>query len=157
MEKKENNNMLMIDFNELKIVNIEDYMTIDIVLDWNPSFLDESFKIFSRALSQKVEDELDKHLLKKPVLFRYVTRFDNDDLDLIVDNLIDAVVGYMVGGKREREARLGRPKELEQVIMLNGTIMDCINNRLDTDVFTIKVLNKQDQEFFSITELVTLL
>lgn len=149
--------MLMIDFNELKIVNIEDYMTIDIVLDWNPSFLDESFKIFSRALSQKVEDELDKHLLKKPVLFRYVTRFDNDDLDLIVDNLIDAVVGYMVGGKREREARLGRPKELEQVIMLNGTIMDCINNRLDTDVFTIKVLNKQDQEFFSITELVTLL
>ena len=149
--------MLMIDFNELKIVNIEDYMTIDIVLDWNPSFLDESFKAFSRALSQKVEDELDKHLLKKPVLFRYITRFDNDDLDLIVDNLIDAVVGYMVGGKREREARLGRPKELEQVIMLNGTIMDCINNRLDTDVFTIQVLNKQDQEFFSITELVTLL
>jgi hypothetical protein len=146
--------MLMTDFDKLNIVDIEDYMTIDIVLDWNPSFLDESFKVFKKALAQKVEDELDKHLLRKPVLFRYITRFENDDLDLIVDNLIDAIVQYIVGGSREREPRLGRPKELEPVVMLNGTMMDCINNRLDTDIFNIQVLNKYDKEFFSIMEVV---
>lgn len=144
--------MLMVDFEKLNIVDVEDYLTIDIVLDWNPSFLDESFRSFKAALDKKVEDELDKHLFRKPALFRFITRFEAIDLDLIIDNLIDSVVNYISGGSREREARLGRPKELDQVVMLNGTIMDCINNKLDVDVFNIQVLDKYDKEFFSITE-----
>lgn len=146
--------MLMIDFENLKIVDVEDYMTIDVILDWNPSFLDESFRAFQTALNRKVEDELDKHLFRKPALFRFITRFDNNDLDLIVDNLIDSIVNYISGGQREREPRLGRPKDLENVVMLNGTMMDCINNKLDVDIFTIEILNKQDQRFFTITEVI---
>jgi hypothetical protein len=154
MEMNRREIMWMVDFDSLKIVDVEDYLTVDIILDWNPSFLDESFKVFKKALAEKVENELDKHLFKRPVLFKYITRFENEDLDLIVDNLIDAVVGYIVGPARDREARLGRPKELDQVVMLNGTIIDCINNKLDVDVLNIQVLNKQDKEFFSLTELI---
>ena len=146
--------MLMVDFEKLNIADITEYLTVDIVLDWNPSFLDEPFKFFKESLAKKVEHELDKHLLKKPVLFRFITRFENNDLDLIVDNLTDAVINYMIAGPREREPRLGRPKELEQVVMLNGTIMDCVNSRLDCDVFSIEILNKYDEVFFSIMEVI---
>jgi hypothetical protein len=146
--------MFMIDFEKLDIIEVEEYLDVQIILDWNPSFLDESFRLFQHALEQKVENELDKHLLKQPVHFTFVTRFDNDDLDLIADNLVGAVVGYMSGAKRDREARLGRPKELDSVLMLDGVIMDCINNRLDTDIFTITLLNKHDKVFFSLLETV---
>jgi len=146
--------MLMVDFEKLNVIDVEDYLTIDIVLDWNPNFLDESFRSFKKALDKKVEDELDKHIFRKPALFRFITRFESQDLDLIVDNLIDSVVNYISAGAREREPRLGRPKELEQVVMLNGTIMDCINNKLDIDVFSIQVLDRYDKEFFNITEVI---
>lgn len=146
--------MLMIDFEKLNIVEVETYLDIQIILDWNPSFLDESFRLFQQALEQKVEDELDKHLLKQPVHFTFVTRFDNDDLDLIADNLVGAVVGYMSGSPRDREARLGRPTELDAVLMLDGVMIDCVNNRLDTDIFTMTILNKQDKVFFSLLETV---
>lgn len=149
--------MLMIDFEQLKIITVDDYMTINMILDWNPSFLDESFRTFQKALSEKVIDELDKHLLKKPVHFQFITRFDNNDLDLITDNLVGSVVDYISAGKRQRETRLGRPKELEQVLMLDGTIMDCINNNLDTDVFNITIFNKYDKEFFSLLERATII
>jgi hypothetical protein len=144
--------MLMIDFEQLKIITVDDYMTINIILDWNPSFLDESFRTFQKALNDKVVDELDKHLLKKPVSFQFITRFDNNDLDLIADNLVGSIVEYMSAGKRQREARLGRPKSLEQVLMLDGSIMDCINNTLDTDIFNITIFNKHDKEFFSLLD-----
>jgi hypothetical protein len=144
--------MLMIDFEQLKIITVDDYMTINIILDWNPSFLDESFRTFQKALNDKVVDELDKHLLKKPINFQFITRFDNNDLDLIADNLVGSIVEYISAGQRQREARLGRPKSLEQVLMLDGTIMDCINNTLDTDIFNITIFNKHDKEFFSLLD-----
>jgi hypothetical protein len=144
--------MLMIDFNELTIKDIDDFDTIDVILGWNPSFLDEKFNTFIKALEDKVEEELDKHLFKKPTLFRFITRFDNNDLDLIVDNLVNEVVSYLLLTRREREERLGRPKELENVGMLDGTIMDCINYNLSTDVFNIQILNNKDQEFFHLLE-----
>jgi hypothetical protein len=121
-------------------------------LGWNPSFLDEKFNTFIKALEDKVEEELDKHLFKKPTLFRFITRFDNNDLDLIVDNLVNEVVSYLLLTRREREERLGRPKELENVGMLDGTIMDCINYNLSSDVFNIQILNNKDQEFFHLLE-----
>ena len=148
--------MLMINFEQLKIVEVEDFLVINIILDWNPSFLDESFRTFQKALTDKVEDELDKHLLTKPVHFKFITRFDNNDLDLIADNFVSTVVDYMLAGKRTREERLGRPKDLDQVLMLDGTIMDCINNNLDTDIFNITVFNKNDKEFFSLLDGVVL-
>jgi len=144
--------MLMIDFNELTIKDIDDFDTIDVILGWNPSFLDEKFNTFIKALEDKVEEELDKHLFKKPTLFRFITRFDNNDLDLIVDNLVNEVVSYLLLTRREREERLGRPKELENVGMLDGTIMDCINYNLSSDVFNIQILNNKDQEFFHLLE-----
>jgi hypothetical protein len=144
--------MLMIDFNELKIKTVEDFQTVDIILGWNPSFLDEKFHTFIKALEKKVEEELDKHLFKTPVLFRFITRFDNDDLDLITDNLINEVVSYITSTPRDREPRLGRPKELENVSMLDGTIMDCINNETNPAVFNIQILNNKDQEFFHLLE-----
>lgn len=149
--------MLMIDFEKLDIVEVEKYLDIQIVLDWNPSFLDEKVSVFIKSLNQKVEEELDKHLLKQPTHFTFITRLDNDDLDFIADNLVDAVINYMTGAAREREARLGRDKliELRSVLMLDGPFMDCVNNRLDTDVFTITILNKQDKVFFSLLETVT--
>ena len=144
--------MLMVDFNELKIINVEEFDTIDIILGWNPSFLDEKFNTFIKALETKVEEELDKHLFKKPTLFRFITRFDNDDLDLITDNLVNEVVNYITSAPREREARLGRPKELENVSMLDGVIMDCINNETHPNIFNIQILNNKDQEFFHLLE-----
>jgi hypothetical protein len=144
--------MLMVDFNELQIKNIEDFDTVDIILGWNPSFLDEKFNTFIKALADKVQEELDKHLFKKPTLFKFITRFDNNDLDLIVDNLVNEVVSYLLLTQREREGRLGRPKELENVGMLDGAIMDCINYNLSTDVFNIQILNNKDQEFFHLLE-----
>jgi hypothetical protein len=144
--------MLMVDFNELKIIEVKDFQTIDIILGWNPSFLDEKFNIFIQALENKVEEELDKHLFKHPVLFRFITRFDNNDLDLITDNLVNQIVNYVVTTPRTREARLGRPKELENVAMLDGTIMDCINNETHPSIFNIQILNNKDQEFFHLLE-----
>jgi hypothetical protein len=144
--------MLMINFDELKIIEIEDFQTIDIILSWNPSFLDEKFNTFIQALQNKIKEELDKHLFKKPVLFRFVTRFDNNDLDLITDNLINEVVRYVIAAPRNRELRLGRPKELENVGMLDGTIMDCINNETHPNIFNIQILNNKDEEFFHLLE-----
>jgi hypothetical protein len=144
--------MLMVNFEKLTIDHVEDFDTIDIILDWQPSFLDEKVYTFQKALTYKVENELDKHLLKRPVHFRFITRFDNVDLDLFVDNLINEVVKYMVENKRDREDRLGRPAEFDKLLMLDGTIMDCINNNLSMDVFNITILNKYDDEFFTITE-----
>jgi hypothetical protein len=144
--------MLMVDFNELKIIDAKDFDTINIVLGWNPSFLDEKFNVFVAALAEKVEEELDKHLFKKPVLFRFITRFDNQDLDLITDNLVNEIVNYIIVGSRNREERLGRPKALENVGMLDGTIMDCINNETKPSVFNIQILNNKDQEFFHLLE-----
>jgi hypothetical protein len=144
--------MLMVDFNELTIKDIDDFDTIDIILGWNPSFLDEKFNTFIKALAEKVEEELDKHLFKKPILFRFITRFDNNDLDLIVDNLVNEVVSYLLLSKREREERLGRPKELDNVGMLDGTIIDCLNYNLGADVFNVQILNNKDQEFFHLLE-----
>jgi hypothetical protein len=144
--------MLMVNFETLAIEDVEQFDTIDIVLGWNPSFLDESFRTFKNALETKVEEELDKHLFKKPAHFRFITRFTEEDLDLIVDNLINEVVSYLSLNTREREARLGRPKELDNILMLNATIMDCINNNLSTNTFNISILDKNDQEFFSIMD-----
>ena len=144
--------MLMVDFNELKIIDIDDFDTVDIILGWNPSFLDEKFNTFIIALEKKVEEELDKHLFKKPILFRFITRFDNDDLDLITDNLVNEVVHYIVGTPRDREPRLGRPKELDNLSMLDGTVMDCINNEINPSIFNIQILNNKDQEFFHLLE-----
>jgi hypothetical protein len=148
--------MLMVNFNELKIVDIEDFITVDIILDWNPSFLDEPLSVFMKALAQKVESELDKHLFKKPVSFRFITRFDNNDLDIITDNLVNAVINYIVGSKRDRESFLGReklPEEINNVMMLNASMMDCVNNKLDTDIFNITIFNKNDKDFFSILDM----
>lgn len=149
--------MLMIDFEKLNIVEIEKYLDVQIILDWNSSFLDEKVSVFIKSLNQKVEDELDKHLLKQPTHFTFITRLDNDDLDFIADNLINAVINYMSGAAREREPRLLRETivELQHVLMLDGSFMDCVNNHLDTDVFTITILNKQDKVFFSLLETVT--
>lgn len=144
--------MKMIDFNELEIKEIEDFDTIDIILGWNPSFLDEKFNTFINALQEKVEEELDKHLFKQPVLFRIITRFDNNDLDLIVDNLVNEVVNYIISAPRDRETRLGRPVAFDGVGMLDGAIMDCINNEVKPAVFNIQILNNKDQEFFHLLE-----
>lgn len=146
--------MLMIDFEKLQIVDIDDYMTVEIILDWNSSFLDEPVSVFTKSLNQKVEYELDKHLLKKPVLFKFITRLEEDDLDLITNNLVDALVYYLAGGPRTREDgdRLGVPESLSNVLMLDGTMETCMNNRLDTDVFTAKIIDRHGKEFFSITE-----
>lgn len=144
--------MKMIDFTELKIKEVEEFDTIDIILGWNPSFLDEKFNTFIKALQEKVEEELDKHIFKQPVLFRIITRFDNNDLDLIVDNLVNEVVSYIVSAPRDREPRLGRPAELDSVGMLDGAIMDCINNEVKPGIFNIQILNNKDQEFFHLLE-----
>lgn len=142
----------MIDFTELHIKEIEEFDTIDIVLGWNPSFLDEKFNTFINALQEKVEDELDKHIFKQPVLFRVITRFENNDLDLIVDNIVNEIVSYIVSAPRDREARLGRPVEFDKVGMLDGAIMDCINNEVKPSIFNIQILNNKDQEFFHLLE-----
>jgi hypothetical protein len=146
--------MLMIDFEKLQIIDIDDYMTVNIILDWNSSFLDEPVSVFTKSLNQKVEYELDQHLFKKPVLFHFITRLEEDDLDLITNNLVDSIVYYLTGGPRTREDgnRLGVPESLSNVLMLDGTMETCINNRLDTDVFTIKILDRYGKEFFSVTE-----
>jgi hypothetical protein len=147
--------MLMVDFEKLEIVEVKDWLPVDIILDWNPSFLDEPVSVFMKSLAQKVENELDKHLFKKPVSFRFITRFDNNDLDIVADNLIGAVINYITGAKRDREAFLGReklPKDVKEILMLDAPMMDCINNKLDIDIFNITIFNKYDKEFFSILD-----
>ena len=149
--------MLMIDFDKLEIINTEDYMVVDIALGLNPSFLDEPLSVFRKTLAKKVEEELDKHLLRKPTLFRFLTRFSNEDLDIMdVNNLISALVGYLMGGNRDKEPFLGTEMlgDLKEVLMLDGTLNDCVNNKLDTDIFNVQVLNNRDEEFFCLTELI---
>lgn len=156
--------MLMVDFEKLEVVNIEDYMTVDIVLDWGSNFLDEPVSVFTKSLNQKVENELDKHLFRKPVLFRFLTRLESEDLELITDNLIDAIVYYIAGPERKTEAnyattayegdRLDVPDTLSNILMLDGAIKTCIINKLDTDIFNIEILDRKDKRFFSITEVV---
>jgi hypothetical protein len=154
--------MLMVDFETLQIKEVEDYMIVDIPLDWNSSFLDEPVSVFTKSLNQKVEYELDKHLFRKPVLFRFLTRLEAADLEIIVNNLVDAIVYYIVGPERKKEAnyattayegdRLDVPETLSHILMLDGTIKTCIINKLDTDVFNIQISDKKDKTFFSLTE-----
>lgn len=149
--------MLMVDFDKLEIINTEDYMVVDIVLGLSPSFLDEPLSVFRKTLAKKVEEELDKHLLRQATLFRFITRFTNEDLDIMdVNNLISAVIGYLMGGSRDREPFLGTEmlSGLKEVLMLDGTLNDCVNNKLDTDIFNIQVLNNHDENFFCLTELI---
>jgi hypothetical protein len=154
--------MLMVDFETLQIKEVEDYMIVDIPLDWNSSFLDEPVSVFTKSLNHKVEYELDKHLFRKPVLFRFLTRLEAADLEIIVNNLVDAIVYYIVGPERKKEAnyattayegdRLDVPETLSHILMLDGTIKTCIINKLDTDVFNIQISDKKDKTFFSLTE-----
>ena len=149
--------MLMVDFDKLQIINVDDYMAVDIVLGLNPSFLDEPLSVFKKMIDMKVEEELDKHLFRKPTLFRFITRFNNDDLDIMdVNNLINALVKYLMGGARDKEPYMGNEMlgDLKEILMLDGTLNDCVNNRLDTDIFNIQVFNKNDEQFFCLTELI---
>ena len=154
--------MLMVDFEKLEMKEVGDYMIVDIPLDWHSTFLDEPVSVFTRNLNQKVEYELDKHLFRKPVLFRFLTRLEEEDLEIIVNNLIDAIVYYIVGPERKKEAnyattayegdRLDVPETLSHILMLDGTIKTCIINKLDVDVFNIQILDRKDKIFFSLTE-----
>ena len=147
----------MIDFENLKITNVNDYMTVDIILGLESSFLDEPLSVFKKTLDKKVEEELDKHLFRKPTLFRFITRFNNDDLDIMdVNNLLHALVHYLIGGARDKEPYLGVEMlgDLKEVLMLDATLIDCVNNKLDTNIFNVQVFNKYDEEFFSLTELI---
>lgn len=132
--------MQFIDLKELKAHKVYDYDTVPMYFDAN-KLLDSPAKdvkeyIFAyMSIWTRKEDGA--------VLFSIELSHakDVDDFNCLVEIIVDNIMAYLtLDEKRDREARLGAPKNLKEIVNCNQVpLMKMINNKTKTDMFAIRI------------------
>lgn len=143
--------MKFLDLKQRKIIETGHYHREAIELQLQ-SLLDYKFSKFVDILQTSINNRLksvDLESVDKPILFKFYTDLDADNLMIMRDQIIEATARAIIKDKvhyKNDEQILGLPEEFAEVDILRAVILELINYNLRAETITFEFISKDGEE-----------
>ncbi|MFW6029698.1 MAG: hypothetical protein ACOCRO_05530 [Halanaerobiales bacterium] len=134
---------------EIKVANGYEKISMDLQLN---DMLDNRFSTFVSTLDTSIRNYLSSINLEesqKPILFKFYTDLNKDDLMISRDQIIEAVARAIIVTTKEYkngEKILGLPDTFKHVDMLRAVILNLINYPLRYEVINFVFIDKDGNQ-----------
>jgi len=142
--------MKFLDLKERKIIETGHYHREVVKLKLY-SLLDYKLSKFVDILQASIDNRLrsvDLENIEKPVLFKFYTDLDTDNLMIMRDQIIEVTTRVIIKDKvhyKNEEKILGLPEAFNEVDILRAAILELINYKLRTEVIAFEFINKDGE------------
>lgn len=134
--------MKFIDLGSLKTHKVYEYICYSEELGDINNLLDLSITEFNKRIKY-LFDPLDWGEENAALFEVSVENAEEDDFEYLVDILVDTIISINTTNEsREREQRLGTPKNLREVNCNTVPLQKAVNNKCHYDVFAIHIYDK---------------
>lgn len=144
--------MKVMNFKELKVESAPRYKELSMRLKLEEK-LDLNYSVFTEMIFQEISAFIDEQKIENyenAIVFQFQTDLERTDLKFVKDIILAALTAKLIKTKQEwkhNEKRLGIPKGLGGLEIMDGHLMDLVNFPLLTERFQVEFYDLKNRKY----------